>query len=330
MTTTEIVPPTEMSTLKRENGGTTLKETTSLESTTVPTRETTVEQRTIPTTAETTTNINTEPPTTVDMTTEKTTTLKAESRVEVTEEPKTEIPKVTTTKVSTTTAEITTETTEASTTTEEPTTIVTTEKEEEAEKKEVENEEGTTENQDETTTIESTTVEETTLLTTTKASTKKKRSLVDYYIARYYDDNQDITSVHLPHFPRREPSKEINYSFLVNGKFEETGVHFMTYDVVLPFYYIRNLNSLALKFPLDSPKYYLLLILPVDTFGIHKLICDLDATISLKEIVLQMRPTFVRAVIPSFMLRGFVVLTSTLQKVSHCLLYNIIVYFQYK
>lgn len=157
---------------------------------------------------------------------------------------------------------------------------------------------------------------------------REKRSLIDYYIARHYDDAQDITSFHLPYLPRREVPKEINYSFLVNEKFEETGINFMTYEVVLPFHYIHNLNALALRFPLDSPKYYLLLILPVDTYGIHKLTCDLDATISLKEIVLQMRPTFVRAVIPSFMLRGFVILTSTLQKVSVFYLYLYILYYE--
>lgn len=158
--------------------------------------------------------------------------------------------------------------------------------------------------------------------TTEGPNERLKRSLVDYYLARYYDDNHDIAQFHIPSFPNQPPPRNINYSFLVNGKYEETGVNFMTYDVVLPFYYIRNLNSLALKFPLDSPKYYLLLILPVDSYGINKLICDIDKTVTLKQIVLQMRPTFVKAVIPSFMLRGFVILTSTLQKVSNCYLCN--------
>lgn len=311
MTTTEITPATEISTMQLGNIGTTIRDTTTLDTTTVSSR-TTVEQKTIPTTTETTVmpTTTTEKPTTTETmtTTDKATTLELEARAEVTNEPST-TPMITTVEQKTTadltsTPKLTTTIAPYTTVVE---TTVTTEKIEETTTEEV------------TTTMESTMMEETTLPMTTEASKKKKRSLVDYYIARYYDD-RDITSFHLPHFPRRErdPSSDINYSFLVNGKFEETGVHFMTYDVVLPFYYVRNLNSLALKFPLDSPKYYLLLILPVDTYGIHKLVCDIDTTISLKEIVLQMRPTFVRAVIPSFMLRGFVVLTSTLQKVSHC------------
>ncbi|GLV41407.1 Serpin 85F [Carabus blaptoides fortunei] len=142
--------------------------------------------------------------------------------------------------------------------------------------------------------------------TTTLRIRRVGRSVVDYFLARYYDDRN-----HDSYTPSRSDNK---YSFLVGGKFQETHIHFMTYDVVLPFTYIHNLNALALRFPLDSPKYYLLLILPIDDQGIDKLVCDIGKSASLKQIVSYMRPTYVRAVIPSFMLRGFVILTSSLQK----------------
>lgn len=307
-------PPTTETTItlgiENREGATepmTTETTTTSTASTATTQLTTTQGTTVVTTTLTSTLPTTQPTTTEKISTQPITTEKITTTLGTSKEEETTTPEATTTTTKTTAAE--------ETTIEDKTTEQLTEK-----TIKESTPAGTTTT--ETSETESTTLETTTELTTTQESTKKKRSLLDYYIARYYDDNQDITSFHLPHFPRRETPKQINYSFLVNEKFEETGVHFMTYDVVLPFYYIRNLNSLALKFPLDSPKYYLLLILPVDTCGIHKLICDIDSTISLKEIVQQMRPTFVRAVIPSFMLRGFVVLTSTLQKVSRYSLCN--------
>lgn len=173
------------------------------------------------------------------------------------------------------------------------------------------------------TTVLPTTVVPTTILTTTElvettTATRARRSLVDYFIARFYDGQPAADDFS---YEQPIPSTQKKQSFLVSGKLQEPHVHFMTYEAVLPFFYIHTLNALALKFPLDSPKYYLLLVLPVDDEGIDRLICDIGNSITLKQIVSHLRPTYVRAVIPSFMLRGFVILTSSLQKVTFNLLF---------
>jgi hypothetical protein len=138
---------------------------------------------------------------------------------------------------------------------------------------------------------------------------RNTRSLVDYIMARYYDDHY-ITQRPPPY------NSESDLFFLINGKYREYGINYMTYDTVLPFYYISHLNTLALRFPLDSSKYYLLLLLPESSQNINKLICDMRLNTSLKHIIDNLRYTYVKAIIPSFMLKGYVILTSSFQRVS--------------
>jgi len=152
--------------------------------------------------------------------------------------------------------------------------------------------------------------EETTLIISVLNDTDRKirtaRSVIDYLIARYHDNNAQshLASSYQPIKPT---------TFAVNGKIREPNISFMTYDTVLPFGYISYLNALALTFPLDSTKYYLLLILPVDEMGIDTLINNMMST-TLKQIIYNLQPTRVKATIPSFMLKGYVILTPTLQK----------------
>ncbi|XP_060517752.1 uncharacterized protein LOC132696759 [Cylas formicarius] len=133
---------------------------------------------------------------------------------------------------------------------------------------------------------------------------RNARSVEDYVLARYYDRQHKNTQQ-----PRPDPM-----TFLVYGKYRETGVNYMKYQTLLPFYFSPNLNSLALSFPLDSTRYYLLLLLPVDETGIDQLICDLRLHGSLKYIVENLKLSYVTASIPSFMLKGYVTLTPTLQQ----------------
>lgn len=138
---------------------------------------------------------------------------------------------------------------------------------------------------------------------------RKTRSIVDYVIARYYDDRYDGIPNQRPYVPVDQPS------FLVYGKYREYNIDFIRYDTVLPFYYIPHLDTLALRFPLDNTNYYLLLLLPVDERGIDQLICNLRLNGSLRYIIGNLRYQHVIATIPSFMLKGYVTLTPTLQKV---------------
>ncbi|KAJ8915661.1 hypothetical protein NQ315_003445 [Exocentrus adspersus] len=139
-------------------------------------------------------------------------------------------------------------------------------------------------------------------------SRRNSRSVVDYFIARYYDDRINFHNNHRPYAQEDEPS------FLIYGKYREFNINFMKYDTVLPFHYEPHLDALALSFPLDSSKYYLLLLLPVDETGIDKLVCDLRFNGSIKYIIENLRYTHVVATIPSFTLKGYVTLTPSFQK----------------
>ncbi|XP_017786402.1 PREDICTED: location of vulva defective 1 [Nicrophorus vespilloides] len=149
-------------------------------------------------------------------------------------------------------------------------------------------------------------------------STKRSRgtrSVIDYIIARYYDTyqvNNDRKYVPRPHYSSYQP--ELPHTFLVNGNIREPNISFMTYDTVLPFRYLPELDAMALSFPLDSNMYYLLLVLPVEDDGIDKLIYKFRKFTSLKNVIESLKYTHVKAIIPSFMLKGYVVLTPTLQK----------------
>ncbi|XP_046750223.1 uncharacterized protein LOC124413578 [Diprion similis] len=102
-------------------------------------------------------------------------------------------------------------------------------------------------------------------------------------------------------------------TFLVNGE-EPTVVSAATYTVVLPFAFLSSLQALALEFPLDDPRYNILLLLPTDRDGTRRLARELES-VGLRELRQELHPSWVRAIIPSFMLKGFVTLTSFLQRI---------------
>ncbi|XP_052133038.1 uncharacterized protein LOC113216678 isoform X1 [Frankliniella occidentalis] len=100
--------------------------------------------------------------------------------------------------------------------------------------------------------------------------------------------------------------------FLVDGAFEEP-VPVMEYTASFPFAYIARLHALALEFPLDDERYKLLLLLPVERQGLRQLLQGLNR-VPLREVQRALRPTRVQAVVPAFMVEGFVILTPTLQQ----------------
>ncbi|XP_076678250.1 ionotropic receptor 93a-like [Andrena cerasifolii] len=101
-------------------------------------------------------------------------------------------------------------------------------------------------------------------------------------------------------------------SFLVNGC-DVSSVTASRYFAVLPFAYFPSLHAVALEFPLDDPRYNILLLMSTDRRDTYRLSRDLGGK-SLRLLRKQLQATWVRATIPSFMLRGFVTLTSFLQR----------------
>ncbi|CAH1989878.1 unnamed protein product [Acanthoscelides obtectus] len=158
---------------------------------------------------------------------------------------------------------------------------------------------------------------------TVRPKPRKPRSVMDYLLAKYYDNfyvPEDLkagtTRTFLPSDKTFSPvpAAQVPANFLVYGKFRDYHVNFMQYDAVLPYYFVPYLSCVALSLPLDSANYYLLLLLPTNERGIDKLIHDLRLGPSLKEIVRNLRQRHVVATIPSFTLKGFVNLTPTLQR----------------
>ncbi|XP_076295813.1 ionotropic receptor 93a [Lasioglossum baleicum] len=101
-------------------------------------------------------------------------------------------------------------------------------------------------------------------------------------------------------------------SFLVNGC-DVSSVTASRYFAVLPFAHFPSLHAVALEFPLDDPRYNILLVMSTDRRDTYRLSRDLGGK-SLRLLRKQLQATWVRATIPSFMLRGFVTLTSFLQR----------------
>lgn len=141
---------------------------------------------------------------------------------------------------------------------------------------------------------------------------RKPRSVEEYVTTRYYH-HQNFR----PTIPY-EPEEPLH--FYVNEKSKEAELDFMTYDTVLPFMYLQNPSTMIVAFPLDSERYFLLLMLPTESYRLEDLICKLYMHNTFKYILNNLELTNVRVNIPSFSLMGRISLTNTLQKVSiNCL-----------
>ncbi|KAI8430201.1 hypothetical protein MSG28_000552 [Choristoneura fumiferana] len=93
-------------------------------------------------------------------------------------------------------------------------------------------------------------------------------------------------------------------------------VSYMEYDAVLAHAQLAHLEAAALRLPLDSARYYLLALLPAraDAAALPRLLARLARRSDLRDVYAALRPTRVRARIPSFTVKGHVILTADLQK----------------
>lgn len=98
----------------------------------------------------------------------------------------------------------------------------------------------------------------------------------------------------------------------------------MNYDTILEYAYLPHLEASALRLPLDSERYYLLVILPTrgGTVELGRLLARMARESDLSDVYSALRPRRVRAIVPSFIVKGHVTLTTDLQKVFRYLLHN--------
>ncbi|CAK9824579.1 Zan [Anthophora retusa] len=156
-------------------------------------------------------------------------------------------------------------------------------------------------------------------LTTVGVMNRKKRSVRTPrgFFSSYPDEGiwmQDlgIWKPYSPNLNEASVRDSTEISFLVNGC-DVSSVTASRYFAVLPFAYFPSLHAVALEFPLDDPRYNILLMMATDRRDTYRLARDLGGK-SLRLLRKQLQATWVRATIPSFMLRGFVTLTSFLQR----------------
>ncbi|XP_022822816.1 uncharacterized protein LOC111353850 [Spodoptera litura] len=151
--------------------------------------------------------------------------------------------------------------------------------------------------------------------TTLETLERKKKSIVDFiftnppYIEDYlyyrsYDIGSDVAN---PGFDDK--------MFLANG-LRSVQVTYMRYDTVLEHAYLPHLEASALRLPLDSDRYYLLVVLPSRGGApeLGRLLSRMARESDLSDIYSVLRPRRVKGIVPSFTVKGHVTLTTDLQK----------------
>ncbi|XP_051164579.1 uncharacterized protein LOC127283630 isoform X2 [Leptopilina boulardi] len=144
----------------------------------------------------------------------------------------------------------------------------------------------------------------------------RKRRSVEHYFSTYPDDGLWMQHLNIWRPPQETEEATVRDSkqvgFLVNGC-DVASVSAATYTAVLPFAYFPSLKAVAVEFPLDNPRYNVILFLPTERPDTLRLAIDLGSK-SLRLLRKHLQPTWIRATIPSFMLKGFVTLTPYLQR----------------
>ncbi|CAH1643251.1 unnamed protein product [Spodoptera littoralis] len=151
--------------------------------------------------------------------------------------------------------------------------------------------------------------------TTLETLERKKKSIVDFiftnppYVEDYlyyrsYDIGSDVAN---PGFDDK--------MFLANG-LRSVQVTYMRYDTVLEHAYLPHLEASALRLPLDSDRYYLLVVLPSRGGApeLGRLLSRMARESDLSDIYSVLRPRRVKGIVPSFTVKGHVTLTTDLQK----------------
>ncbi|XP_045507272.1 uncharacterized protein LOC123703386 [Colias croceus] len=168
---------------------------------------------------------------------------------------------------------------------------------------------------DEMTTLESTTA--TLNNSTLETLERRKKSIVDFIFTSppNIDDYVVYRSFNIgPDLPDTE-GYNTDSMFMVNG-LRNIQVSYMHYDTVLEHAYLPHLEASALRLPLDSERYYLLVVLPVRAGKgeLERLLARMARESDLSDVYAALRPRRVRAVVPSFTVKGHVTLTTDLQK----------------
>ncbi|CAG4921523.1 unnamed protein product [Colias eurytheme] len=172
-----------------------------------------------------------------------------------------------------------------------------------------------TQSMDEMTTLESTTA--TVNNSTLETLERRKKSIVDFIFTSppNIDDYVVYRSFNIgPDLPDTE-GYNTDSMFMVNG-LRNIQVSYMHYDTVLEHAYLPHLEASALRLPLDSERYYLLVVLPVRAGKgeLERLLARMARESDLSDVYAALRPRRVRAVVPSFTVKGHVTLTTDLQK----------------
>ncbi|KAL0895456.1 hypothetical protein ABMA27_011576 [Loxostege sticticalis] len=126
----------------------------------------------------------------------------------------------------------------------------------------------------------------------------------DYLVYRSYDVGMELP---IPNFDEK--------MFLANG-LRSVQVTYMHYDTILEHAYLPHLEASALRLPLDSERYYLLVVLPSrpGAAELGRLLSRMARESDLSDVYAALRARRVRAVVPSFTVKGHVTLTTDLQK----------------
>ncbi|KAI8430197.1 hypothetical protein MSG28_000552 [Choristoneura fumiferana] len=146
---------------------------------------------------------------------------------------------------------------------------------------------------------------------------RRKKSIVNFIFTSppYISDNVMYRGFDIPVPVPNDSNLGGDQTFLANG-LKSVQVSYMEYDAVLAHAQLAHLEAAALRLPLDSARYYLLALLPAraDAAALPRLLARLARRSDLRDVYAALRPTRVRARIPSFTVKGHVILTADLQK----------------
>ncbi|XP_030022952.1 endochitinase A isoform X2 [Manduca sexta] len=151
--------------------------------------------------------------------------------------------------------------------------------------------------------------------TTLETLERRKKSIVDFLFTNppYVHDYMSYRSFDIPaDLPTHNFDDKM---FLANG-LKSVQVSYMHYDTILEHAYLPHLEASALRLPLDSERYYLLVVLPArrGPAELDRLLSRMARESDLSDIYAALRPRRVRGSVPSFIVKGHVTLTTDLQK----------------
>jgi Serpin (serine protease inhibitor) len=138
-------------------------------------------------------------------------------------------------------------------------------------------------------------------------------------IGAYYPSVTTTTSRQQQNPPRNEVA-DIEHFFYLDGM-EKISVPFRNYNTILYHAYVPAIQSDVVKFELDSEDYNLMIVLPKREFGLDQLLAVMQSKefgeeVSLRRLNEKLERKWVRAQLPKFNLKGNVLFTNDMQKVS--------------